>query len=43
MPSLIEDFDQWPPGDGDRDGRVVEGAWTRTRFDVILAPSEDRA
>jgi hydroxyquinol 1,2-dioxygenase len=38
--SLIKPFDRQPPGTGTPDGRVIEGSWSRTRFDIVLAPAE---
>jgi hydroxyquinol 1,2-dioxygenase len=37
--SLVKDFERQPAGILTPDGRVVDGTWTRTRFDVVLAPS----
>lgn len=36
--SLVMDFEEMPAGTPTPDGRVVEGAWSRTRFDIVLAP-----
>ncbi|MFJ6651418.1 dioxygenase [Microbacterium sp. NPDC091313] len=36
--SLIKDFEVQPEGTPTPDGRVVEGDWTRVRFDIVLAP-----
>jgi hydroxyquinol 1,2-dioxygenase len=33
------DFDEMPAGTPTPDGRVIEGAWSRTRFDIVLAPA----
>ncbi|MFD7309328.1 intradiol ring-cleavage dioxygenase [Promicromonospora sp. NPDC059942] len=38
--SLVMDFDELPAGTPTPDGRAVEGAWARTRFDVVLAPAD---
>lgn len=38
--SLVKRFEQQPVGTPTPDGRAVEGTWSRTRFDVVLAPSE---
>jgi hydroxyquinol 1,2-dioxygenase len=40
--SLIKDFIPQHPGTPTPDGRMVEGSWWRTRFDIVLAPSESR-
>jgi hydroxyquinol 1,2-dioxygenase len=37
--SLVKDFDRQPVGTATPDGRVIEGSWSRTRFDIVLAPS----
>jgi hydroxyquinol 1,2-dioxygenase len=37
--SLIKDFEQQSVGTATPNGRVVEGTWSRTRFDIVLAPS----
>jgi hydroxyquinol 1,2-dioxygenase len=37
--SLVMDFDEQPAGTPTPDGRVVEGTWSRTRFDMVLAPA----
>ncbi|MBG0562736.1 dioxygenase family protein [Actinoplanes aureus] len=37
--SLIKDFVGQPAGTPGPDGRVVDGPWTRTRFDIVLAAS----
>jgi hydroxyquinol 1,2-dioxygenase len=37
--SLVMDFDEMPAGTPTPDGRVIEGAWSRTRFDIVLAPA----
>ncbi|GID29406.1 intradiol ring-cleavage dioxygenase [Paractinoplanes brasiliensis] len=37
--SLVKDFQQQPAGTPTPDGRVIEGTWSRTRFDIVLAPS----
>jgi len=41
--SLIRDFHRQAPGTPTPDGRVVEGTWSRTVFDVVLAPEEPGA
>jgi hydroxyquinol 1,2-dioxygenase len=38
--SLVRDFDRQPAGTPTPDGRAVDGPWTRTRFDIVLAPAE---
>jgi hydroxyquinol 1,2-dioxygenase len=38
--SLVMDFEEQPAGTPTPDGRVVEGAWSRTRFDMVLAPRD---
>lgn len=38
-PSLVKDFAEQPAGTPTPDGRAVDGAWTRTRFDIVLAPA----
>lgn len=37
--SLIKEFERQPAGTPTPDGRVVTGSWTRTRFDIVLAPA----
>ena len=37
--SLIRDFHRQPAGTPTPDGRVVQGTWSRTRFDIVLAPA----
>lgn len=37
--SLVMDFEELPAGTPTPDGRVIEGTWSRTRFDVVLAPA----
>jgi hydroxyquinol 1,2-dioxygenase len=37
--SLIKDFERQPAGTATPNGRVVDGTWSRTRFDIVLAPS----
>ena len=37
--SLVMDFDERPAGTPTPDGRAVEGTWSRTRFDMVLAPA----
>ena len=36
--SLVRDFVHQPAGTPTPDGRRLEGAWSRTRFDIVLAP-----
>ena len=36
--SLVRDFDRQTPGTPTPDGRVVAGTWSRTAFDIVLAP-----
>lgn len=38
--SLVKPFVEQPAGTPAPDGRVLEGAWSRTRFDIVLAPAE---
>jgi len=38
--SLIRDFHRQAAGTPTPDGRVVEGTWSRTVFDIVLAPEE---
>ena len=38
-PSLVKDFERQAPGTPTPDGRVVDEAWSRTRFDIVLAPA----
>jgi len=38
--SLVRDFDRLPAGTPTPDGRVVDGTWSRTVFDVVLAPAQ---
>ncbi|MFE7507072.1 intradiol ring-cleavage dioxygenase [Promicromonospora sp. NPDC057488] len=38
--SLVMDFEEQPAGTPAPGGREVEGAWARTRFDVVLAPAD---
>ena len=35
--SLIKDFERQPAGTPTPDGRALDGPWTRTRFDIVLA------
>ncbi|MET7477004.1 dioxygenase [Streptomyces sp. NPDC005648] len=37
--SLIKRFERQPAGTPTPDGRVVDGTWSRVRFDVVLAPT----
>jgi hydroxyquinol 1,2-dioxygenase len=39
--SLVKEFLEQPAGTPTPDGRDVEGAWCRTRFDMVLAPAAD--
>ncbi|WZH52523.1 MAG: intradiol ring-cleavage dioxygenase [Nocardioides alkalitolerans] len=41
--SLVKQFAEQPAGTPTPDGRAVEGAWARTRFDVVLAPAREEA
>ncbi|MEU3855252.1 intradiol ring-cleavage dioxygenase [Streptomyces sp. NPDC029554] len=36
--SLVKDFVEQPAGTPTPNGRVIEGRWARTRFDIVLAP-----
>lgn len=36
--SLVRDFDRQPAGTPTPDGRAVDGTWSRTAFDIVLAP-----
>lgn len=36
--SLIKPFEQQSEGTATPDGRVVDGTWSRVRFDIVLAP-----
>ena len=38
--SLVRDFDRRPAGTPTPDGRVVDGTWSRTTFDIVLAPAQ---
>jgi hydroxyquinol 1,2-dioxygenase len=38
--SLVKDFVRQPAGTPAPAGRFVEGTWSRTRFDIVLAPAE---
>jgi hydroxyquinol 1,2-dioxygenase len=38
--SLVKDFERQPAGTPAPVGRAVEGTWSRTRFDIVLAPAE---
>ncbi|MDR7383440.1 intradiol ring-cleavage dioxygenase [Promicromonospora iranensis] len=38
--SLVMDFEELPAGTPTPDGRAVAGTWSRTRFDMVLAPRE---
>lgn len=37
--SLIKDFERQPAGTPTPDGRVLNGPWSRVRFDIVLAPA----
>ncbi|HEY3873227.1 MAG TPA: intradiol ring-cleavage dioxygenase [Actinocrinis sp.] len=37
--SLIKTFEQQPAGTAAPGGRAVDGTWSRTRFDIVLAPA----
>ncbi|GAB04546.1 hydroxyquinol 1,2-dioxygenase [Gordonia amarae] len=37
--SLIKEFGPQPAGTPTPDGRVLDGPWSRTRFDIVLAPA----
>jgi hydroxyquinol 1,2-dioxygenase len=37
--SLIKRFERQPAGTPTPDGRVVDGPWSRVRFDIVLAPA----
>ncbi|TDP94851.1 intradiol ring-cleavage dioxygenase [Labedaea rhizosphaerae] len=37
--SLVRDFDRQDAGTPAPDGRVIEGTWSRVRFDIVLAPA----
>ena len=38
--SLVRDFDRQPAGTPTPDGRTVDGTWSRTTFDIVLAPEQ---
>jgi hydroxyquinol 1,2-dioxygenase len=38
--SLVRDFDRQPAGTPTPDGRAVDGTWSRTTFDIVLAPEQ---
>ncbi|WP_374976533.1 dioxygenase [Microbacterium trichothecenolyticum] len=38
--SLIKDFHRHAPGYPTPDGRIIDGAWSDVRFDIVLAPSD---
>lgn len=38
--SLVKDFARQPAGTPTPDGRVVDGTWSRTRFDLVLGPAD---
>ncbi|MEI5521880.1 hypothetical protein WB401_04595, partial [Streptomyces brasiliscabiei] len=37
--SLIKRFERQPAGAPTPDGRVIDGTWSRVRFDIVLAPT----
>ncbi|MCX4853433.1 dioxygenase family protein [Streptomyces canus] len=37
--SLIKRFERQPAGTPTPDGRVIDGTWSRVRFDIVLAPA----
>ncbi|MER5748875.1 intradiol ring-cleavage dioxygenase [Streptomyces sp. NPDC002088] len=37
--SLVKDFEQQPVGTATPDGPVVDGTWSKVRFDIVLAPA----
>ena len=37
--SLVRDFERQPAGTPTPDGRVIEGPWSRVRFDIVLEPA----
>lgn len=37
--SLIKDFERQAPDSPAPDGRQLEGAWSKVRFDIVLAPA----
>jgi hydroxyquinol 1,2-dioxygenase len=39
--SLIREFVDQPVGTPTPDGRALSGAWTRSRFDIVLAPQSN--
>ncbi|TYB45701.1 intradiol ring-cleavage dioxygenase [Actinomadura chibensis] len=39
--SLVKDFERRPAGAPTPDGRVLDGAWSKVRFDIVLAPAEE--
>jgi hydroxyquinol 1,2-dioxygenase len=39
--SLIKRFEPQQPNTPTPDGRDIGGPWSRTRFDIVLAPSTD--
>ncbi|MFT4286037.1 intradiol ring-cleavage dioxygenase [Nocardioides sp.] len=40
--SLVKDFVTQPAGTPTPDGRVVDGSWSRARFDIVLATEEEQ-
>ena len=37
--SLVKEFAAQPAGTPAPDGRAVDGAWSRVRFDIVLGPA----
>lgn len=37
--SLVKRFERQPAGTPTPDGRVIDGTWSRVRFDIVLAPA----
>lgn len=37
--SLIREFERQPAGTPTPDGRVIDGTWSKVRFDIVLAPA----
>ncbi|QKW38189.1 hydroxyquinol 1,2-dioxygenase [Actinomadura sp. NAK00032] len=37
--SLVKEFEGHPAGAPTPDGRAIDGTWSRTRFDIVLAPT----
>ncbi|WP_110239644.1 intradiol ring-cleavage dioxygenase [Nocardioides gilvus] len=38
--SLVRDFEGHPSGTSPPGGRTIDGSWSRTAFDIVLAPAE---